>query len=242
MIIPLLHCLVIYKLIQLFKNKVNLTPERFDCGISFGIYGSRQHSEVRADRRSSSSSSRGNFEALFRIEIHLFPFRPKTYSFPPDISRIWMCICLCLYIYLLESALPAQLFDMSVRRSFRQEYWQGGPDKVGRISAMAFLSVLLLANKCVSSLQLKADRPHPRYYPCTPPDDKRLRLVITLIGLAALGCESTNTLTDRRMDGQSDTSKCIISLASWSIKTAFYGSMFMFYALIACGHSPPPQP
>ncbi len=55
--------------------------------------------------------------------------------------------------------------------------------------------------------QLKADRPHPRYYPYMSPDYRHTD-----------SRESTDKWTDGWTDRRTDATKCIISLASRSIK------------------------
>ncbi len=65
-------------------------------------------------------------------------------------------------------------------------------------------SILSLTSRVEYIILLKADRPHLRYYPYTPPDyrhtNKHLRLVMTLIGLCCtlFSCESYDWWTDWR--------------------------------------------
>ncbi len=70
-------------------------------------------------------------------------------------------------------------------------------------------------------IKLKADRPHPRYYPHTPPDyrhtDKHLRLVMTFIALCPYTVVVLYNVPWVHPDGRTDATKYIISLASRSI-------------------------
>ncbi len=122
-----------------------------------------------------------------------------------------------------------QYFDSWMVSVIMDRLWMG---RMGPYERMAKLRVIgtgwWVAPPLIPPL-IKADRPHPRYYPHTPTNyrhtDKLPRLAMIPIALCCTRQSrairaQTRQQTDGRTDGRTDATKYIISLASRSIITA----------------------